>query len=166
MSNIPPLGPPTGTMPGNAQSKFKPIDPLRVLRANWLWISLALVFGCVLGGGTWFLLDKYIPKYTSDAQFRVEASNISVRGSTTGLARMQELEPIILGEVQTVIAEPTLRQTLNNPAVQQTPWFAQFNNNLDDAFEDLDENVVRANHIRDTSLFLSLIHISEPTRPY
>jgi len=153
ISNIPPLGPPTGMMPSAATSKFKPIDPLRILRAKWYWLVLAMVVGGGFGLGTWYGLDTKIPKYTSVAQFDVQASNISASGRPLGQVPMNVLEPLILREVQKVRAEPTLRQTLNNTAVQQTEWFKEFNNNLDKAYEDLDENVLSANHIRDTPLF-------------
>ncbi|MGB1126242.1 MAG: hypothetical protein ACPG4Q_13630, partial [Phycisphaeraceae bacterium] len=156
MSNFPPLGPPTGMMPGGGPSKFKPIDPVRVLRANWLWISLGLFVGLLIGGVSWYLLDKYQAKYTSDAQFNVQANqmNLSNAGtSVTSAVRMAELEPLILREIQTIRSEPTLRQILNKPAVQNTEWFKQFNSNLDDAYTALDEEVIRAAHIRETPLF-------------
>jgi capsular exopolysaccharide synthesis family protein len=157
MSNIPPLGPPTGMPPGGGSNKFKPIDPVRVLRANWLWIVIGLIVGLGLGGGGWYLLDKYEAKYTSDSQFNVQASQIDMNqlgGTSNRLVRMAELEPIILREIQEIRSEPTLRQILNKPVVQQTEWFQQFNNNMDAAFEDLDEDVIGAVHIRETPLFL------------
>ena len=155
MSNIPPLGQPTGMMPGAGPSKFKPIDPLRVLRANWLWVSLSVVLGVILGGGAWFMANKYMAKYTSGAQFNVQANeiNIQITGSSSTPVRMDQLEPLILREVQTILAEPTLRQILNKPAVQNTQWFKKFGNNLDNAFAELDKEVIRASHIRETPLF-------------
>ena len=157
LSNIPPLGPPTGMMPGGGPSKFKPIDPLRVIRANWLWIAIALFIGLGIGAGAWYALNKYAAKYTSHAQFNVQANRIdtnSVGMTSTSPVRMLELEPIILREVNAIIAEPTLRQILNKPAVQETTWFEQFDNNLDDAFIALEESVIQAHHIRDTPLFV------------
>jgi capsular exopolysaccharide synthesis family protein len=156
MSNIPPLGPPTGMMPGGGQGKFKPIDPVRVLRANWLWIALSLILGLIIGGGTWYALNKYAAKYTSGAQFNVQANSMTMGDagtSVTSPVRMTELEPLILREVQAIKSEPILRQILNKPAVQRTTWFKQFNNNLDDAYESLDEDVIGAAHIRETPLF-------------
>ncbi|MBX2852755.1 MAG: polysaccharide biosynthesis tyrosine autokinase [Phycisphaeraceae bacterium] len=157
LSNIPPLGPPTGMMPGGGPSKFKPIDPLRVIRANWLWIAISLVIGLGIGAGTWYALDKYAAKYTSDAQFNVQANRIDMTSSgvsSNSPVRMAELEPLILREVRTIDSEPILRQILNKAAVQQTSWFEQFDNNLDDAYEDLDEHVINASHIRETPLFV------------
>ena len=153
MSNIPPLGPPTGMMPGGAASKFKPIDPVRVLRANWLWIALSVIIGAVIGTGLWFGMNKMFPKYTSEAQFKVNANNIDPTGRSTGPVRMAELEPIIITEVQTIIGEPILRKILNEPSVQGTEWFRQFKDDFDLAYEDLSDNVIKANHLRDTQLF-------------
>lgn len=157
MSNIPPLGPPTGMMPGGGPSKFKPIDPMRVIRGNWLWIVLGLILGLIIGGAGWYALNKYKAKYTSEAQFNVEASNTRLDNAGTNISspvRMTELEPLILREVQSIKSEPTLRQILNKPKVQNTKWFAQFDNNMDDAFTALDENVIGASHIRETPLFV------------
>ena len=156
MSNIPPLGPPTGMMPAGGSSKFKPIDPVRVLRANWYWIALALVVGVIIGGGAWYSLNKYAAKYTSEAQFNVQANRIDMNSGTTSTSavRMSDLEPSILREVQTVVAEPTLRQILNKPSVQDTSWFKKFNGNTEAAFKELDEEVIGASHIRETPLFL------------
>lgn len=157
MSNIPPLGPPTGMMPGGGPSKFKPIDPVRVLRANWLWIVIALIVGLMIGGGVWFALNKYAAKYTSEAQFNVKANRIdmnNVGGSSSSPVNMNELEPLILREIQKIRSQPTLRQILNKPVVQETEWFKQFNNNMDDAYRALDEDVINAGHIRETPLFV------------
>lgn len=157
MSNIPPVGPPNGMMPGGGPSKFKPIDPLRVLRANWLWIATALPLGLVIGGGTWFALNKYAAQFTSEARFNVEASSTDIDNAGASIStpvKMTELEPLILREVQAIKSEPILRQILNKPVVQETKWFEQFNNNMDDAFTALDEDVIKASHIRETPLFL------------
>lgn len=156
MANIPPLGPPTG-MPGGGPSKFKPIDPVRVVRGNWLWITIALLIGLIIGGGAWYALNKYRAKYTSEAQFNVQATNTNINtggASTTSPVRMAELEPLILREVQAIQSEPTLRQILNKPVVQNTDWFKQFNNNLDAAYKAMDEEVIQAHHIRETPLFV------------
>jgi capsular exopolysaccharide synthesis family protein len=149
MSNIPPLGPPTGTMPGGVPSKFKPIDPLRVLRGNWLWIVLAGFLGVFIGGGVWYSLNRFVPEYTSEAQFRVNTESFE----TPRAIRMDQLEPIIVTEVQTIIGQPTLRSILNQPSVQQTEWFGKFDNDFELALEDLTKNVIGANHLRGTQLF-------------
>lgn len=156
MSNTPSLGSPMGMMPGGGSNTFKPIDPMRVLRANWLWIAIALVIGLGIGGGTWYALDKYAAKYTSEAQFNVQAAKEdidSAGASVITTVNMDEIEPLILREVQAIKAEPTLRHILTRPVVQNTKWFQQFNKNMDDAFKALDEQVIKASPIRETTLF-------------
>lgn len=154
MSNIPPLGPPTGMMPGSGPGKFKPIDPIRVLRANWLWILFAAVIGGGLGTGTYYLLDKFMPAYTSEAQFKVDSIEIDpTTGRKTRTTRMSDLEPLINSEVQRILGETILRTILNTPGVQGTTWFARFDGDLDKALEDLNDNVLSAGHIRETQLF-------------
>lgn len=155
MSNIPPLGPPTGMMPGGGSSKFKPIDPMRVIRANWLWMIVALIVGSLIGGGIWYSLDKYAAKFTSSAQFNVQSAGNSLNSlGTDGSIRMAELEPMIKREIQNIKSEPTLRQILNKPVVQETEWFKQFDKNMDRAYESLNDDVIQANHLRSTPLFV------------
>jgi len=139
-------------MPGSGPSKFKPVDPMRVIRANWLWLTLALIVGMGFGYGAWYTLNKYVPKYTSEAQFAVELSNID---SISGRLRLSDIEPLIKDEVSALTNEPTLRQVLRNEQVQDTEWFKQFNDNMDDALEDLEDNVVHASDIRGTTLFFA-----------
>ena len=118
---------------------------------------MALIVGCGVGGGTWYALNRYTAKYTSEAQFAVQANRIDMNNAgltDDSLVRMTELEPLILSEVNRIVSEPTLRQILNKPAVQNTKWFQQFGNNLDDAFEALDEEVIGSRHIRNTQLFV------------
>lgn len=154
ISTIPPIGQPTGMMPGTDPSKFKPVDPMRVIRGKWPWIVAAFVIGGAIGVGGWLLLDRYVPKFTSEAQFDVQATKLDPSGRNAGLYRMQELEPLLQREINSVLNEPVLRQTLTSPSVQGTKWFSQFNNDMDAAFEDLDENVLSARHIPTTPLFV------------
>lgn len=154
MSNIPPLGPPTGMMPGGGPSKFKPIDPVRVIRGNWLWIVLGLLLGLAIGGGTWYTLNKYHAKYTSAAQFNVQSTRTSLNNvGVDSPVVMQQLEPLIMRELQKIKSGPTLRQILNKPAVQGTTWFQQFNGDMEMAYTALDQDVIQASHIRSTPLF-------------
>ena len=154
MSNIPSLGQPTAGLQPAGSGKFKPIDPIRVLRGNWLWFAFALVAGLVIGMGVWYGMEKYLHKYTSTAQYDVQPQNMdmtTLRNSST--TPFSQLEPLILREVENAKAEPLLREVLNSPAVQKTNWFAQFNNDMDQAYEDLSENVLNSGTRRSTPLF-------------
>ncbi|MEM9345121.1 MAG: polysaccharide biosynthesis tyrosine autokinase [Planctomycetota bacterium] len=156
MSNIPPLGPPTGMAQSSTPSKFKPIDPVRVMRGNWLWIVLGLIIGLIMGGGVWYALDKYQARFTSTSQFNVQTSgmnNMGVGAGDSSPVDMNQLVPVIFRELQTIKSEPTLRQILNKPVVQNTSWFQQFDNNLDEAVRALDEDVIAVSHIRESPLF-------------
>lgn len=153
MSNIPPLGPPTGMMPGSGPSKFKPIDPIRVLRGNWLWIVIAAVIGGAMGFGGWYVLNDKFPQYTSESQFKVDGENIDLATGRTTPIRMAELEPRINSEVQSILGEPILLTILNQPSVQGTDWFEQFDGDIQEALEELVKEVLRAAPIRETQLF-------------
>lgn len=150
MSNIPPLGQPTAMMPGMAQSKFKPVDPMRVILGSWPWILIAAIIGAGTGFGIWYGLDKYKKRYTSMTQFEVQATRNDPTGITS--VRLADLLPVIEREVQSVRSEPTLRQTINNPTVQNTVWFQSFNNDLDAAYRNLSQ-AVSSSAIKGAPLF-------------
>lgn len=75
--------------------------------------------------------------------------------SSTGLpthTHLDVLKPTLLREVERVTYEPTLRQVLNKPAVQNTKWFKQFEGNYDEAYESLKKSIA-AHHVPGTPIF-------------
>lgn len=156
ISNLPPSGQPMPSAPASTGlSKFKPVDPMRLLRANWLWIALSVILGAALGAGAWFALDEYAPRYTSEAQYSVQVPNIDLgTGRSIGGSRMAEIEPILNQQVQAAKAAPLLREILNTPSVQNTDWFAQFGEDMGAAYEALDEEVIKSRAVPTAPLFL------------
>ena len=153
LSNIPPLGTPSGMMPPGGPGKFKQIDPLRVIRTHILLLIAAAIVGAVLGGGAWYALDKYMARYTSMATLQVSGGMRdpeSPTGETPAILR--ELEPKILTEVNTIRSQQILDNLLQQPAIESTQWYGQFNGNLTDARKDLDEEIIDSGHIRNTTL--------------
>ena len=72
-NSLPPI-PVPGSLPGApgaAASRFKPIDPVRVLRQHVKLLSVTAVVGVVVGVGTWFGLKETVPRWASSAQLRV-----------------------------------------------------------------------------------------------
>ena len=92
LSNIPPLGPPSGMAPTAGQGKFKPVDPMKVLRQYWILFAITAVFAVGIGVGTWYLLDKYMPQYTSVAQLSVNKGLSSAGDAVTNNVNIRELE--------------------------------------------------------------------------
>ena len=62
-----PVGPTNGAaLAAQAQTKYTPLDPIRVMRQyKWLLV-VATIVGCGMGVGLWWAMEKYAPQYTSE----------------------------------------------------------------------------------------------------
>ncbi len=160
LSNIPQLGTGTGMMPAGGSGRFQQIDPLRVIRSHLLLLIAAGVVGVVIGAGSWFALDRYASKYTSDAALGVTLPMINENVVSKQDESIKILEPRILTEVNVIKSQETLDLLLRQPEVRETDWYAQFNDKMDQARLDLEEETLGVGHIRNTTL----IRISASTR--
>lgn len=151
LSNIPPLGAGTGMMPSGGTGRFQQIDPLRVIRSHLILLIAAGVVGVIVGAGSWFALNKYVAKFTSNAALGVTLP-VTDEITTPIDETMRKLEPRILTEVTVIRSQETLDLLLKQPEVRATDWYAQFNDKIDSARLDLEENTLNVNHIRDTTL--------------
>lgn len=165
LSNIPPLGTPSGMMQPAGASRFRQIDPLRVIRTYIVLLIAALVVGVVLGAGAWFVTDRMLSKHTSEAALSVSPSLQQVdAASSAAEAEIKDLEPTILTEVNVIRSQEILDDLLKQPAIRtQTEWFTQFDGDLEEAREALEEQTLRANHIRDTTLIRVSATTANPT---
>jgi len=153
LSNIPPLGTPSGMMPPGGGGRFKQIDPLRVIRTHILLLIAALVLGAGVATAAWFVMDKYFSYYTSIATLNVSAG-MTDPGSPgeNGTTILNQLEPKINTEVNTIRSQQILNNLLKQPAVEETQWYAGFNDNFEAARTDLEEDILGTGHLRDTTL--------------
>jgi len=148
------MNPTHGAPPQGGSSRLKPIDPMRVMRTHMRWLIGAAIAGVILGVGTWGVLRLTLPLYTSAQQLRVadEMTTITPLGSPIG-TRMDIVDANIATEIMRITSEGILRKALDRPEVRGTFWFAQFDNNMDDALESLSEDVLRVWPARGSRLF-------------
>ena len=152
LSDLPPLGAGPNKYAAEGSGRFQPIDPLRVIR-SYLWLLIAAgVVGVFLGAGSWFTVNKYLSKYTSEAALGVTLPMINDNVLAPRDEDLRIIEPRILTEVNVIRSQEILNLLLKQKEVQETHWYAQFNNNVDAAREDLDLNILGVGHIRDTTL--------------
>ncbi len=64
-SGRPPMMPPRGPAGGGGGMAMTPKEIVGILRRHIWMIIILTVLGTMIGGGSWFLCDRYIPKYTS-----------------------------------------------------------------------------------------------------
>ncbi|MEM1353254.1 MAG: hypothetical protein AAGH88_00075 [Planctomycetota bacterium] len=158
LSNIPPLGPPSGMAPTASAGKFKTIDPMKVIRQYWLLFSITAVVAVVIGVGTWFVLDTYMPKYTSIAQISVNKGLESGSDAVTNDVNIRDLEPEIQNNLQRLRSEEFLRDVIRQDSIgtdsirNSTVWYTNFQSNDLEAARDLKDNRLRAVHQPDSTL--------------
>lgn len=133
-ANLPPSAmPPTGPLASPAAApgagRFKPIDPVGVLRRH-LWLLVALVVLGVGGGaGAWYALRQLNPWYASEALVHIAPVNPDAwagLGDDMGALRMDVAQAALENEQLRLRSEQTLRAALERPMVRDTAWFASF----------------------------------------
>lgn len=169
MSNhpLPNITQPSGQAPGTG--RFKPVDPVRLLRQHATLLTVVAVLGVVVGLGTWFALLRTMPKYASTAQMRVSEGIADVDRIRVGdimTTPVAAMESYIKSEVYKIQSESILTQALNNAAVRNSKWFSQYNtsngSDFNKAREDLLEDHLGVSMVRGTQL-ISLT-VFTPTR--
>lgn len=159
MSNhpLPSIPQPPGQAPG--AGRFKPIDPVRVLRQHAMLLSVVAVVGVVVGLGTWFVLARTMPKYASTAQLRVSEGVADVDRFRTGnimTSSVDAMESYIKSEVYKIQSESILTQALNNATVRNSKWFSQYTtakgSDFNKAREDLLDDHLGVSMVRGTQL--------------
>lgn len=160
LSSIPTIGPPSGLPQGPGGNRFRPIDPLRLLRQHALLLCVTGVVGLALGVGTYFLLLQVSPKYESAAMLEVNVARPSAyEGPAEQRAREEQLRLAINDQMAAIKGENTLNTVLEMPRVQQTRWFQSFDGDLVAARQALANEVLEAYRRRDTSY----IHLAATT---
>lgn len=163
LSSIPPIGPTTGISPRPSNGRFKPIDPLRVLRQYAVVLILAAIVGVALGVGVYFALRTWDPIYTSYLGYKVESRSPSAWGglndnSTAGSTTAVQMA--INDQINLLLSENVLKYVVNRTAVQNTTWYQHIKqqagdskNPLEEAQKDLQNHVISASPIPDSSMF-------------
>ncbi|WP_432799126.1 polysaccharide biosynthesis tyrosine autokinase [Poriferisphaera sp. WC338] len=144
-----------------ASGKFKPIDPMRVLREHlWILITVSLI-SPVIGGGVWFGLDKIMPKWTSQQMFQVSPGSNNAYdpsgGTQLNTGQMQLIEAYIATQTLRIQSEQILDKALDSPLIQNTTWYQKFDNDKVKARKALEDGVVKSYSPRDsTAIILSV----------
>ncbi len=155
---IPPISATSGMVPPHGAGRFKPIDPVKVLRQNMVWLIAAGVAGIILGVVTFVVLNMTVPKWTSNAQLRVQMPNLDITkpggsGMATGGPNAEMMDRFKQTEAFRLRSEEILRQAIDNPMVRDTQWYKQFTN-PQKAREALMEDYLSVSPIRGSELIV------------
>jgi capsular exopolysaccharide synthesis family protein len=106
-------------------SRFKPVDPLRVIRQYLVLLIVTAVVGAGLGVGTYLTLRTFSPTYTSSMAIEAKPGSVDLEkfsvSDTTGLSQT-ELAIYINTQANMVMREDLLRRALQRDAVADTQF--------------------------------------------
>ncbi|WP_428387248.1 GumC family protein [Mucisphaera sp.] len=125
-----PLGastPPTGPDPMQGPSRFRPIDPIKVLRGHIIPLIITGVIGVLIGLGVWFTLRTTSPQFTSTVLLTYQTP--AMTPEQMGAENFRGTDAVqlrIFSEVQRIRSQQVIERAIAQPDVQNTAWFAQF----------------------------------------
>ena len=150
---------PRPSAPPPAASMNAVLDPFRVLRQYYPWLTLAGIVGGAMGVGLYIVLLILTPKYTAAATFQIhpaiENAADPVNQTQSG-AGGGELDRYMATQVLVMKSDPILKKALDEPNVKnKTKWIEQFKvNGAVDPAESLKKlrKIVSARVIPETSV--------------
>ena len=101
---------------GAAQVPTVTIDPMKLAR-KYAWLGVAAgVLGVILGLGSFFVLRKFAPRYTSEVIFEClpPEDDPAVR---EGTGNEDEMERFMLSQVSRMVSEPVLERIALDPRI-------------------------------------------------
>lgn len=154
LSTIPPIGPATGMTPPPPVGRLKPIDPVRLLRQHYKLMIIAGTIGIALGVGLYIGLKETSPKFTSEAQFKVETRTASgpFDPNIDGASGSFDVESYMANESNFIMSDEIIRNTLNRPRALATTWLKSFGGDSNKAREVMQEDMLRVSPLRGTTL--------------
>ena len=138
-------------------NKFKPIDPIRVIR-EYLWLIIAVVLlSPVIGGGIWFTWNTISPRFTSMQRFDVmdnSGNAFDLESNELSKGNIQLIEAFIKNQTMMMKSEFVLKTALESPLVQKTDWYKSFNGDKSKMKKSLEKSVISAFSPRDSLLII------------
>ncbi len=146
--------------------RFKPIDPLRVLRQHVMLLSVVAVVGVITGVGVFFVLSRTVPKWASSAQLRLSEGVADPEKMRTGdifTGSPASMEAYIKSEVYKIQSEVVLQEAIGKPQVRNSDWYADYQKDdgaydFNKAREDLVDDHLNVSMIRGTQLINVSVH--------
>jgi len=153
--------------PGAGASAAAAIDPIRIVRAYWPWLTAAAVASVIFGVVLYFVLGFLVPRYSSFVVYKaLPPTDVKeFGGGAIGFGGRDELERYMETATQVIVSDQILQRALEQPTVEQTKWSNEFRK--DGVFvpsEALREfrKIVAAGVVPETSLFRMTVTTRNP----
>ena len=121
-----PTGPPGPRIMATA-AKLTPKEVSGILRRHILLMVSLIILGLIIGGTSWYLLWKYIPKYTAETYLKVlppTERDPMVIGGTLANKDIQYGHRLSMASL--ITTQSSLLRLIERNKVQETEWFEQF----------------------------------------
>jgi succinoglycan biosynthesis transport protein ExoP len=120
-------GPTAPRRPAAAAAVLTPKEVVSILRQHLLLIIALTVLGLIIAGGTWFLLLRYLPKYTAETYIRV-LTPIQQDPKTIQTTRVaKDVEYGYRVSITNLIKQQrTLQDLIGRDKIKETQWFKRF----------------------------------------
>ena len=120
-----PPAPQPGSVPSTPPT-MTPKEVFGILRRHLLLMICLTVLGLIAGGGTWKLLQKYLPRYTARTYIQVLPP---VEKDPMTIGSVQLHKDILYGHRQSIAnlikQQRTLEELLDRDKVKETRWFGR-----------------------------------------
>ena len=124
-----PLRPPMASSPGTGASAMAmtPKEIVSILRRHLWMIIILTTLGAFIGGISWFLCNRYLPKYTALGRINVLSPGIK---DPTKVTEVQPQKDIYYQHRFTMASlvkqQGMLEKLVDQPKVRETDWFKRF----------------------------------------
>ncbi|MEN6385956.1 MAG: polysaccharide biosynthesis tyrosine autokinase [Phycisphaerales bacterium] len=119
-----------------------PKEILDIFRRHILLIFILTFLGAVIGGGAWFAVAKYAPKYTAKTYIEVLSpgqSDPTVIGSP--IASKDISYEFRFSKASLLKQQSMLQELVRRDKVRETKWFKSFDEDVLKIMEDLEDNL-------------------------
>ena len=133
----PPMGPAAGAM------AMTPKEIMGILRRHLWMILIFTILGTILGGGAWFLCNRYVPKYTSVRAINVDPpiEEDPIPKTITGQQPNKDIYyQFRFTKASLVKQQNMLEELLRQDKIRATEWFRK-QKDIDHAYKDLEDNL-------------------------
>jgi len=131
---------PRPPMVAAGQVAITPKEIVGIFRRHIWMIILFTMAGAMIGGGAWFLMQRYFPKYTANTPIDVLPP---VEKDPMQFTSTQPNKDLYFQFRSTKAAfmrqQNYYQELLRIDKIRKTEWFAQFNNDIPKAVEDLED---------------------------
>lgn len=126
-SGRPPQGPGPSMPPAAGGMAMTPKEIVGILQRHILMILIFTILGAILGGGSWFLCDRYLPKYTSMRAIDVD---MPITDDPLEIGTSQVAKDIYyqfrFTKASLVKQQSMLEELLRRDKVKDTDWFKRY----------------------------------------